>query len=265
MGTYVVTGSASGMGAATAALLRDGGHTVIGIDQRDADIVVDLATPGGRDEATRRTAEACHERLDGAALFAGIGGATGRPGSLLVSVNYFGAIRLFEAFRPWLAASGDSSAVAISSNSVTCQPGYADALVDACLADDEEAARSLADESESVNAYPATKAALARWVRRHAPSAEWAGAGVRLNAVAPGLVETAFVAETRADPVLGQLIDGFPIPIGRGGTAHELAHLVVFLLGPHARFFCGSVICCDGGTEALLRPDDWPVRWPLEL
>ena len=265
MGTYVVTGSASGMGAATTELLRAAGHTVVGVDQRDADVVADLGTPEGRDDAVRRVSNDCAGRLDGVALFAGVGGATGRPGSLLVSVNYFGAVRLLEALRPLLAAARESSAVAVSSNSVTCQPGYRDALVDACLADDETAARSLADDDESVNAYPATKLALARWVRRHAPTAGWAGAGIRLNAVAPGLVETPFVAETRADPVLGQFIGGFPLPLGRGGTAEELAHLVVFLLGPHARFFCGSVVLCDGGTEALLRPDDWPVRWPLDL
>src|ERR1700685_2650662 len=36
-----------------------------------------------------------------------------------------------------------------------------------------------------------------------------------------------------------------------------------FLLGPQARFFCGSVLFCDGGTDALLRPEDWPARWNL--
>ena len=48
MGTICITGSASGMGAATAARLKDKGHTVIGVDVRDADIVADLGTPEGR-------------------------------------------------------------------------------------------------------------------------------------------------------------------------------------------------------------------------
>ena len=43
--------------------------------------------------------------------------------------------------------------------------------------------------------------------------------------------------------------------------AAEIAELTVFLLSPAARFFCGSVIFCDGGTDALLRPGDWPARW----
>jgi NAD(P)-dependent dehydrogenase (short-subunit alcohol dehydrogenase family) len=260
MSTFVLTGSASGMGAATCALLRGAGHRVIGVDRQAADVIADLSTPAGRQSAVEAVQAQC-DVLDGVATFAGVGGATGRPGSLLASLNYFGTVQLLQAWRPLLAAAGESSAVAISSNSTTCQPGWSTALVDACLSGDEERARAVADEGDSATAYPATKVAVARWVRRHAPAPEWAGAGIRLNAVAPGLVETAFVAETRADPVLGQLIGGFPLPLGRGGTATELAQLVVFLLGPHARFFCGSVLLCDGGTEALLRPDDWPARW----
>ena len=54
MGTICVTGSASGMGAATAARLRDDGHRVIGVDQRDADVVADLVTADGRAARDRR-------------------------------------------------------------------------------------------------------------------------------------------------------------------------------------------------------------------
>lgn len=248
------------MGRCTTQLLRDAGHRVLGIDQRDADVVADLSTEPGRQVAIEAVRQRC-DALDGVATFAGVGGATGRPASLLASLNYFGTVRLLEAWRPLLAAAGASSAVAISSNSTTVQPGWNPALVEVCLSGDEDRARSVADQGDSLNAYPATKAAVARWVRRQAPTPAWAGAGIRLNAVAPGLVETAFVAETRADPVLGALIGGLPLPLGRGAAAEELAHFVVFLLGPQAGFFCGSVLLCDGGTEALLRPDDWPSRW----
>ena len=51
MGTYVVSGSASGIGAAVTARLRDHGHTVIGVDLRDAEVTGDLATTSGRDTA----------------------------------------------------------------------------------------------------------------------------------------------------------------------------------------------------------------------
>ena len=69
----------------------------------------------------------------------------------------------------------------------------------------------------------------------------------------------------RADPTLGPLIDQFPMPVGRPGQPDEIAALVAFLLGPDARFFCGSTLLIDGGTEALLRPDDWPEPWRPEL
>jgi len=49
--------------------------------------------------------------------------------------------------------------------------------------------------------------------------------------------------------------------VGRKGTADELAAFVEFLLGPDARFFCGSFLVVDGGTDAHLRPDDTPVNW----
>lgn len=263
MGTYVISGSASGMGAATQGLLQDAGHRVIGVDVRDAEVVADLATKSGREKAVQAVHASAAGSLDGAALFAGIGGATGRDSSLVVSLNYFGSVDLFLGLHPLLQAAGSSSAVAISSNSVTCQPGWSDELVDACLSGDEAHARTVAARGDSVAAYPASKAALARWVRRTAPGAAWAGAGVHLNAVAPGLVETAFIEETRNDPVLGELVAHFPLPLGRGGSAEELASFVAFLLTGGGSFFCGSFLVCDGGTEALLRPDDWPQRWLL--
>jgi NAD(P)-dependent dehydrogenase (short-subunit alcohol dehydrogenase family) len=264
VGTFVISGSASGMGAATRDVLLADGHRVIGVDVRHADVVADLSTVEGRQSAISAVEDEASDGLDGVALFAGIGGATGRPADLLVSLNYFGSVDLFTALRPLLAARG-GSAIAISSNSATCQPNWSAELVEACLSGDESRARDVAAQGDSPTAYPATKAALAGWVRRNAPTADWAGQGVRLNAVAPGLIETPFVEETRADPVLGQLIDGFPLPLGRGGRAEEIARLVAFLLTGGDTFFCGSVIVCDGGTEALLRPDVWPQRWELEL
>lgn len=254
MGVYVVSGSASGMGAATAELLRKDGHRVIGVDQRDADVVADLSSPGGRADAVAGVQQLA-DTLDGVALFAGVGGATGRPGSLLVSLNYFGSVQLFEGLRPLLAAAGSAYALAVCSNSMTCQPGWSEPLVGAMTDGDESSAREIADSADSVMAYPATKVALARWVRRSAP--QWAADGIRLNAVAPGLIETPFTAETRSDPVLGKFIDAFPIPLGRGGKPKEVAALALFLL-TQASFMVGSIVLADGGTEALLQPGAYP-------
>ena len=134
-------------------------------------------------------------------------------------------------------------------------------VVEACLSGDEEAACRAADAVGSLATYPATKLALARWVRRAAPTGDWAGQGIRLNALAPGMIDTPLVAEGRADPEIAPLLDALPIPVGRPGRPEEIAAFAAFLLGPEARFFCGSVLFVDGGSDALFRADDMPVPW----
>ncbi len=149
--------------------------------------------------------------------------------------------------------------MAVSSNSTTCQPGIPSSLVDLLLAGDEDAARSAAEEAGALVTYPATKLAVAWWVRRNAPKRGWAGAGIALNAVVPGAVETPMLQATRDDPAIGKYIDAFPIPVGRPGRPDELAAVVSFLLGPGGRFCCGSVVFADGGTDALMHPDGSPL------
>ena len=259
-GTYVVTGSASGIGAAIRDRLVADGHRVIGVDRVDAEIVADLSTRDGRAAAVAGVLRASAGKLAGLVTCAGLAGLPDRPGSLLVSVNYFGTVDVIEGLRDPLAASG-GSVVAISSNSTTCQPGFSLELVDACLAGDELAAGALADQADSVMTYPATKTAIARWIRRRCTAPEWIGAGIRLNALAPGLVETPLAAEQRNDPTIGPLVAMFPLPMGRGGTPPEIADAAAFLL--NNAFCVGTLLLIDGGTEALLRADAWPTLWEL--
>ena len=136
-------------------------------------------------------------------------------------------------------------------------------LVESLATGDEEASRAIADKVGSIMSYPASKMALARWIRKHAVADEWVGKGIHLNAIAPGKTETAMVAEGRADPLIGKHMDSFPMPIGRNGLPEEIASLICFLLGPEARFFVGSVIFIDGGTDALLRANDFPAPFPI--
>jgi NAD(P)-dependent dehydrogenase (short-subunit alcohol dehydrogenase family) len=259
MATIVVTGSASGIGAATRARLAAGGARVIGVDLRESDVNADLGTPEGRRTALERVRALAGGALEGIVTCAGVTGLPSRAGSLLVSVNYFGTVALLEGLRPLLAAGERPAAVAISSNSTTTHPAVPPELVDACLAGDEGEARRVGDALGSLLAYPATKVAIARFVRRKATTPEWIGSGITLNAIAPGVTDTPMVAETKRDPVVGRFVDGFPVPAGRRCRPEEIAALAGFLLGPDARFFVGSVVFADGGTDALLRPDDWPA------
>lgn len=260
MKTIAITGAASGIGAALRKRLEGDGHRVVGVDIQQADIVADLSTPDGRQTAIAGIRAACDGVLDGFVPCAGLSGLPNRPGSLVVSLNYFGTVELLEGLRESLARADAPAAVAISSNSTTTVPAgmVSTALVEACLAGDEAAARPIGDEVGSLASYPATKTAVAHWVRRHAPSDSWIGQGITLNAVAPGMIETAMIAEGRADPIVGPRLDAFPVPIGRSGQPEEIAALLAYLLGPEARFFVGSVIFCDGGTDAQARSDDWP-------
>jgi len=259
--TVAITGSASGIGAACAARLGAGGTRIIGIDLHDAEVHADLGTSGGRNAAVEAVADLSGGNLAGLVTCAGLAGAPSRPGSLLASVNYFGTVALLEGLRPLMASGTGAAAVAISSNSTTIQPGVPRDVVTACLDGDEERARALADAAGALATYPATKLAIARWVRRAATRTTWIGAGIRLNAVAPGMVDTPLVAGLRADPTVGPLLEMFPVPTGRPGRPEEIAALVELLLGDDGGFFCGSVIFVDGGTEAMLRPDAWPESW----
>ena len=153
-----------------------------------------MSTSDGRQEAISEIVCLAPE-LDGVVACAGIGGGTDTDSVLLVSINYFGAVELIEALRPAIRSVG--AVVVLSSNSVTCSPFYPAYLARKLLGGDEQRAREAAARFHGSLSYPASKAALAWWVRRHV--ADWAADGIRLNAVAPGLMATPLVDERRED------------------------------------------------------------------
>jgi NAD(P)-dependent dehydrogenase (short-subunit alcohol dehydrogenase family) len=267
MGTYAVTGARSGMGRAVADRLTAAGHKVITVDLADADVVADLSTPDGRRAAGAEVLDRSGGALDGAVMAAGIGPVPGRdmPRRIL-EVNHFGVVDLLDAWHPALAAAGSSKVVVVASNSPTVTPAVPGKAVKALLAGDGERAAQALNRfggRAPVFAYASSKLAVSRWVRRHAVTPEWAGSGVRLNAIAPGAVLTPLLEAQLADPKQAELVKNFPIPVGHYGDAGEIADWVLFMLGPAANSLCGSVVFVDGGSDAWFRADDWPRTVPL--
>jgi NAD(P)-dependent dehydrogenase (short-subunit alcohol dehydrogenase family) len=252
MGTYALTGAASGIGAALSASLKDAGHTVISVDIKDADIVADLSNPEGRQAAVAGVRELAPDGLDGLVPLAGVPGG-GPPGTLITSVNYFGTVEFVEGLRD-LVAKKQGAIVLLCSNSAPMAP-HEDKLIGALLSGDEAQALRVAEEEDNGLHYMAGKRALNYWMRRN--SMEYAKAGVRMNAVAPGIIDTPMSRPLFDDadmaPVMQSLLDA--TPLGRMGQPEEIANGINFLLSPQSAYVCGSVLFIDGGYDAHTRQD----------
>ena len=114
------------------------------------------------------------------------------------------------------------------------------------------AALAAAGERAGHLAYAGSKNAVTVAVRRRVP--EWAAAGVRLNTVAPGAVETPLLRAGMADARYGKAIAEFLGPMGRRARPEEVAAAIAFLLGPDASYVHGAQLLIDGGVDAQTRP-----------
>jgi NAD(P)-dependent dehydrogenase (short-subunit alcohol dehydrogenase family) len=235
----LVTGGTSGIGHAVAVAFRAAGAdvTVTGTRSGPADYDVDLDEMdyGQLDLAESAAVDAAPERLgldrldvlvnNAGVTFPG-GGDEWVPDTFdaAVALNLGGPVRLATACRSALAAAavdrpGGSSVV----NIVSMAAFRANAIVPG---------------------YSAAKAGLVAATRNLA--ARWVDRGVRVNAVAPGVIDTPMTAPMAAFP---ELLDAevAHIPMGRLGTPDEVAGAVLFLSSRAASYVTGSTLAVDGG------------------
>lgn len=253
MAVSVVTGSASGIGAAVCDQLKRAGHRVIGVDRQNADIVADLSTAEGRKAAVQAALAECDGVLDGLVCCAGLG-PTAPSSSVIVGVNYFGMTDLVEGLEEALVRGSKPSIVLIGSVASVHQGMDKLPMVAAMLAGDEAGALAQADAMAMPQAaYAGSKYAVTVFARRKAVAL--GPKGIRLNVIAPGAVETPLLEASRADERYGEAIRKFVAPVGRNSTPDEIANVVSFLQSEQASFVHGTVVFVDGGMDAMSRSD----------
>lgn len=255
--TYVITGAASGIGAATAKILKASGNKVIGVDIKGSDVNADLSTSAGRQEAANSAIEQSGGSIDAVIACAGLA----HPIAKTVSVNYFGVTEFLNALLPALAKSS-APRVAVTSSMASLMPNSV-ALVEAMAKDDELSALAIAQGLVDAGGgaeqliYGSTKRAVSRWIRRESIKPAWAGAGIPLNAVGPGIVKTPMVAEMiatqEARDSLAKLV---PMPLNGLLEPEGVAALLIWLTSPENTHTTGQTIYIDGGSDAVLRGEN---------
>jgi NAD(P)-dependent dehydrogenase (short-subunit alcohol dehydrogenase family) len=246
----VVTGAASGMGAATAGLLIELGAEVIAVDVKPTELAVkETLEVDLRDRAAIDAAVAAIGEVDSVFSVAGL---PGPPFSDVdtMTVNFVGARHLIDALVPRMPVGG--AIVCVASNAGLGWEQDIQKLLPFVTTPDFEAGVSWCEAHPEVIAggYMFSKKALNAWVAWRACSL-MSERGIRLNCSNPGPCETAMMPafEEQAGK---ELIDAFVGPSGRRSKAEEQAWPLLFLNSPRSSYVAGEAFHVDAGFLAAM-------------
>ncbi len=235
----IVTGGASGIGAAVAARLAEGGAAVAVLDLNTDGVpeqFLALRTDVADDDSVRNAVTAVAERLGGIDIVinnAGIGAAgtiadhTDDEWRRVFEINVFGMVRVTRAALPWLVDS--SAAAVVNTASIAATAGLPQRAI-----------------------YSASKGAVVALTR--AMAADHLADGIRVNCVNPGTADTPWVQRLLAaadDPVAERAALEHRQPHGRLVAAEEIADAVAYLASPRSRSTTGTSVAVDGGMQEL--------------
>ncbi|MBA4266109.1 MAG: 3-oxoacyl-ACP reductase [Comamonadaceae bacterium] len=242
----LVTGAARGIGLATARWFLANGYRAVLLDNDEATLTAaeqalrhegvsaelaiavpaDVSHPQQVDASVQRTVDH-FGRIDalvnnaGVAVFKPIGETSFHEWRTVMATNLDGAFLMTQAVVPVMLEEGGGAVVNIASIS------------------------GLRASTLRV-AYGTSKAALIHLTKQQA--VEYGNAGIRVNAIAPGPVETAMAAAVHTPAIRADYHD--TIPLARYGSEEEIANAIGFLCSPQASYINGQVLAVDGGFDA---------------
>lgn len=238
----LITGASRGIGRATALQLASAGARVVVSSRKQAAceaVVAEIRAAGGEAMAVaahvgeRTQLEALVDQVLGAwgqidilvcnaatnPVYGPLADLTDEAFAKIMGVNVQGSFWLCNLVLPGMAARGGGAVILMSS--IAAQRG-----------------------STTIGAYGMSKAAEAALTRNLA--VEWGPQGIRVNAIAPGVINTDFARELVNDPVRRARMEG-RTPLRRFGEPADIAGIVHFLASPAAAYVTGQVIVADGG------------------